>query len=111
MTVRVGGADIVLDSLCAACYRIIHMAAENFMKLQDVVLRNGNGIEALMNDSKNISILGYFLLVTVLRRRLFFNKLPDSRIRCNNTLDGVRCLGTLYLGNFHELFKFFRALL
>ena len=30
---------------------------------------------------------------------------------CGNALDGIRCLGALYLGNLHELFEFLRTLL
>lgn len=65
------------------------MDVENFMKLQNMVLRDGNGIEALMNDSENIPVSGYFLLISILRRSPLFNKLPDSRIRCDNTFDGI----------------------
>ena len=39
------------------------------------------------------------------------DKLPDSGTRGDNALNGVRCLGALYLGNLHELFEFLRALL
>ena len=64
-----------------------------------------------MNDTQHIAISGNFLLVTVSRRGFLLDKLPDSGTRGDDTLDGIRCLGALYLGNFHELFEFLRTLL
>lgn len=46
------------------------MAVEDFMELQDVILRDGDDIKALMDDAQHISIACNFLLVAVLRRGL-----------------------------------------
>ena len=45
------------------------------------------------------------------RRGFLLDELPDSGTRGDDALDGIRCLGALYLGNFHEFFEFLRALL
>ena len=81
------------------------------MKLQDIVLRDWNRIKALVNDTQHIAISGNFLLVTVSRRGFLLDELPDSGTRGDDALDGIRCRGTLYLGNLHEFFEFLRALL
>ena len=111
MTVRVGGGDIILHTFCAARKRVIHVAVQNFVKLQDVVLRNWNRVKALVNDTQHIAVSGDFLLVTVSRRGFLFDELPDSGTRGDDALNSIRCLSTLYLGNLHELFELLRALL
>ena len=111
MTVRIGGSDIILHAFCAARKRVIHVAVQDFVKLQDIVLRDWNRIKALVNDAQHIAVTCNFLLVTVSRRGFLLDELPDSGTRGDDALDGIRCLGALYLGNFHELFEFFRALL
>ena len=78
---------------------------------QDIVLRDWNRIKALVNDTQHIAISGNFLLVTVSRRGFLLDELPDSGTRGDDALNGIRCLGTLYLGNLHELFELLRALL
>ena len=111
MTVRVGGGDIILHTFCAARKRVIHVAVQNFVKLQDVVLRNWNRVKALVNNAQHITVTCNLLLIPVPRRGFLFDKLPDSGTRGDDALDGIRCLGALYLGNFHELFEFLRTLL
>ena len=51
MPVWIGGADIVLHSFRSSCDRVVHMAVQHFMKLQDIVLRNRDGIIAIMYDA------------------------------------------------------------
>ena len=111
MTVRIGGSDIILHTFCAARKWVVYVTVQDFMKLQDIVLRNWNRIKALVNDTQHIAISGNFLLVTVSRRGFLLDELPDSGTRGDDALDGIRCLGALYLGNLHELFEFLRALL
>ena len=111
MTVRIGSGDIILCDLCAPRKGVIHVAVEDFVKLQDVVLRDWYRVKALMNDTQHIAVTGDLLLIPVPRRGFLLDKLPDSGIRGDNALNGVRCLGALYLGNLHELFEFLRALL
>ena len=111
MTVRIGGSDIILHAFCAARKRVIHVAVQDFMKLQDIVLRNWYRVKALVNDTQHIAVTCDFLLVTVSRRGFLLDELPDSGTRGDDALDGIRCLGALYLGNFHEFFEFLRTLL
>ena len=65
MTVWAGGADIVLHTLGSARHRVIHMTVENFMKLQDIVLRDWNSIKTLMDDIQRITITCDFLFIAV----------------------------------------------
>ena len=102
---------IVLHSLCPDSYWIVHMAVENLMELKDVILRDGNGIKALMDDAQHISIACDFLLIAVLWRGLLLNQLSDTCIGCNNAFNSVRCLRALNLGDFNQLLKLFRFLL
>ena len=50
MTIRVSGTNVVLHTFRPACHRIIHVAIQNFMKLQDIILRNRNRIKAFVNN-------------------------------------------------------------
>ena len=111
MTVRIGGSDIILHTFCAARKRVIYVAVQDFVKLQNVVLRDWNRVKALVNDPQHIAVSGNFLLITVSRRGFLLNELPDSGTRGDNALDGIRRLSALYLGNLHELFELLRALL
>ena len=111
MAVRIGSGDIILRDFCAARKRVIHVAVQDFVKLQDIVLRDWNRIKALVNNTQHIAVSGNFLLVTVSRRGFLLDELPDSGTRGDDALDGIRCLGALYLGNFHEFFEFLRTLL
>lgn len=78
MTIRVSGTDIILDTLGSARQRIIHMSVQNFMQLQDVVLRNRNSIKTLVNNVQHITISCNFLFITVLWCSFFFDQLPDA---------------------------------
>lgn len=78
MTVRVSGTDIILDILGSAGHSVIHMAVQNFMGLQDIVLRDWNGIEALVDDVQHITITGDFLLIAVLGSRFLLDQLLDT---------------------------------
>ena len=111
MTVRIGGSDIILHAFCAARKRVVHVAVEDFVKLQDIVLRNWYRVKALVNDTQHVAVSGDLLLISVPRRGFLLDELPDSGTRGDNALNGIRCLGALYLGNLHELFEFLRALL
>ena len=111
MTVRIGGSDIILHAFCAARKRVIHVAVQDFVKLQDIVLRNWYRVKTLMNDTQHIAVSSNLLLISVPRRGFLLDELPDSGTRGDDALDGIRCLSALYLGNLHELFKFLRTLL
>ena len=110
MTIRVGRADIVLDALGSASHRVVHMAVQNFMQLQDIVLRNGNGIETLMDDVQDIAVACDFLFIAVLGRCLFLDQLLDTGAGGDNALDSIGCLRALHLCNLHQFFQFLRAL-
>ena len=110
MTVRVGGADIVLHTLGSARHRVVHMTVENFMKLQNIVLRDWNSIETFMDNIQRITITCDFLFIAVPGRCFFLDKLLDSCIRGHNAFYGIGSFSTLYLGNFNEFFQLLRAL-
>lgn len=101
----------ILHAFCAARKWVVHVAVQDFMKLQDIVLRNWNRVKALVNDTQHVAVSGDLLLISVPRRGFLLDELPDSGARGNDALNGIRCLGALYLGNLHELFKFLRTLL
>ena len=111
MTVRIGGSDIILHAFCAARKRVIHVAVQDFVKLQDIVLRNWYRVKALVNDTQHVAVSGNLLLISVPRRGFLLDELPDSGACGNDALNGIRCLSTLYFGDLHELFEFLRALL
>ena len=87
------------------------MAVQNFVKLQDVVLRNWNRVKALVNNAQYITVTCNLLLIPVPRRGFLLDELPDTGTRGDDALDGIRCLSALYLSNLHELFEFLRTLL
>ena len=111
MPVWICGTNIVLYILGAARKRVVHMTVQYFVELQDVVPRNWNRIEVFVNNTQNIAIPRNLLFITVPWRSLLLNKLPNSCIRGDDALNGIRCFGALYLGDFNELFKPLRALL
>ena len=110
MPVRVSGTNIVLYILGVARKRVVHVTVQYFVELQDVVPRNWNGVEVLVNNVQNIAVSNNLLLITVPWRSFFLNKLFNPCIRGDNALNGIRCFGALYLSNFNELFELFRAL-
>ena len=75
------------------------MAIEDLMQLKYIVRRKRNSIKALMNNTEDISIAGNFLLITVLRSCLLFNKLFDTGTRCYDSLNSIRTFSTLDLCN------------
>jgi len=110
MTVRMGGADIVLHVLGLACDRVVRLTVEDFVQLQDIVPRDGDDVKALVNDGEDVAVAGDLLLASVPRSCLFRYKLPDPGICGDDALNRVRCLGALDLGDLHELFELLRTL-
>ena len=62
MTVGIGRTNIILHCLSLPRKRIVHMAVQHLMKLKDIVLRDGDGVIALMDDAQHIAVSGYQLL-------------------------------------------------
>ena len=89
MSVRISGADIVLHGFGATRNGIVHVTVQDFVKLQNIVLRNGNRVKIIVDDVQHITVSGDLLLVTVFRRGFFLNKLSYPCVRGNNALDGV----------------------
>ena len=87
------------------------MAVQNFVHLQNIIPRNRNHVEIFVYDIQNVTVTRNFLLVTVSRRSLFGNQLPDSRTCGNDTFDRVGRLSALHFCNLHQFFKFAGALL
>ena len=111
MTVWISGADIILHAFCLPRHRVVHVAVQNFMQLQNVVPRNRNGIKIFVDDIQRITVSGNFLLISVSGRSFFFDQLADTCACGDNPLNRIGCFGALNLGDFHQLFQFFRALL
>ena len=104
MPIRISSTNIILHRLRLACCRIIHMAIENFMKLKNIIPCNRDCIKVFVDDFQHIPIAHNFLFVAVSRRRFFFNKLPDTRIRSNNAFNSIRCFCTLDFSNLNQFF-------
>ena len=96
---------MVLHGFCLAGCWIIHMAVENLMELQDVILRDGDDIKIFMDDAQHITIPCNFLLVTILRSRLLFDQLADTRVCRYDAFNSVGCLCTLDLSDFNQFLK------
>ena len=96
---------MVLHGFCLAGYWIIHMAVENLMGLQDVILRDGDDVKIFMDDAQHITVPRNFLLVAILRRGLLFHQLPDTRICRYDAFNSVGCLCTLDLSDFNQFLK------
>ena len=111
MAVGVSGADVVLDIFSASSHRIVHVAAENLVELQDEILGNGDGIKIFVDDIQHIAIASNFLLITISGGGLVFYQLPDAGIGGHYPFNGVGGLCTLDFGNLNQLFQFLRPLL
>ena len=111
MTVWISGADIILHAFCLPRHRVVHVAVQNFMQLQNVVPRNWNGIKIFVDDIQRITVSSNFLLISVSGRSFFFDQLADTCACGDNPLNRIGCFGALNLGDFHQLFQFLRALL
>ena len=111
MSIRIGGADIVLHILRFSHHRVIHVTVQNLMELQNIVLRERDCVETLMNDIQYIPVSGNFLFVAVFRCCLFLYQLTDTGACCDNTFDRIGCFGALHLCNLYQFFEFLRFLL
>ena len=70
----------VPDAFCLPRHRVVHVAVQNFMQLQNVVPRNWNGIKIFVDDIQRITVSGNFLLISVSGRSFFFDQLADSSL-------------------------------
>ena len=109
--VRIRSAYIILHVLGFARHRIAHMRIKHFVQLQDVVARDGNGVEVFVYDVERVAVAGYLLLVAVPRRRPFFDQLPDTRACGQNALYRVGRFGALDLGYLYQFIQFLRRVL
>ena len=64
-----------------------------------------------MNDIQHVAVTGNLLLIAVSRRGLLYHQLTDTSARGHDALNGIGCLGALYLCNLNKLFKLLGALL
>ena len=111
LPVRPGGGDIILDVLDLTSHWIVHLAVENFVQLQNNILRDRNGIKILMNDRQRVTVTRDFLLVAVSGRGFFLDQLFDTRARRHDPLNGVGAFRALNLCDLHKLFQLRRTLL
>ena len=107
MAVGIGGADVVLHVFGPARHGVVHVAVEDLVELQDVVLGDGDGVEVLMDKVQHISVTSDFLFVPVSRRRFLLYKLPDTGVCGHDALNGIGCLSALHLCNLHQFLQFF----
>ena len=81
------------------------------MQLQNIVRSDRDGIKILMNDIQCIPVSGNLLFVSVSGCRFILYQLFDSGVGGNDSFNGIRCFGTLYLCNLNKLFELIRTLL
>ena len=111
MSIGIGCADIILYVLRPSCDGVVHVAVQNLMQLQNIILRNRNHIKIFMNEVQDITVACNLLFITVARRRFFLHELLDSGAGGHDSLDGIGCFGALHLCNLHQTFQLFRTLL
>ena len=111
MTVRVGGADIVLHVLGLPGQGVVGVAVQDLVELEDVIAGDGDGVEALVDDGKRVPIPGDLLLAAVPGRGLLRHQLTDAGVRGHDALDGIGGLGALDLSDLHQLFQLLQPLL
>ena len=109
MSVGIGCADIVLNALGFSRHRVVHMAIKNFVKLKNIVRCQGDDIKALMNNVQHVAVSGNLLLIAVSGRGLLAHQLTDTGARGHDALNGIGCLGALYLCDLNKLFKLLGA--
>ena len=68
---------------------LVHMAAEDFVQLKDIIPRNRDCVKALVDDGQRVPVSGDFLFIAVLWGRLFRNQLPDPRACRNDPFDFI----------------------
>ena len=110
MAVGIGGADVVLHAFDPARHGVVHVAIENLVELQDIILCDRNGIKVLMDEVQHVPITRNLLLVPVPRSRFLLYKLPNAGVCGHNALNGIGCLGALHLCNLHQFLQFLRTL-
>ena len=101
MPVWISGADIVLHGLRSTGNRVVHMAVQHFMELQDRILRDRDGVIAIVYDIQHITVSGNFPFISVFRRRFLSHQLPDTCVCRYDPFNGVGCFGALNLGDLH----------
>ena len=87
--VRMGRADVILHIFQFAAHGIGHVAAQDFVELQDVIDGNGDDVEIFVNEGEDVAIAGDFFFVTIFRRRFFQRNLPEPRRGGEDAFDGV----------------------
>ncbi len=73
------------------------------MKLKNVIPRDRDYVETLMDQIKDIAVSGDLLFITVLWRRFLLDQLPDARIGRNDPFNCVGGLSALHLCDFGQL--------
>ena len=71
------------------------------MHLKNEILRDRNGIEALMYYRKNISVSCNLLFIAVFGCSFLCYKLLESGACSDNSFNSIRSFSTLYLSNFN----------
>ena len=85
MAVGIGGADVVLHVFGPARHGVVHVAVEDLVELQDVVLCNRDGVKVLMDEVQHIPVTCN-LSSTSCRIRVFVVTMPsmalDASVLC-----------------------------
>ena len=87
------------------------MAVQNFMQLQDIVLRERDDIKTLVYDIKDITISSDLLFISIFGRSLFLYQLPDTGVCGYNSFNGIGRLGALHFCYLYQFFQLLRLLL
>ena len=80
------------------------------VELQDIIGRDRNILEVLVNRIQHIAVTHDFFLITVTGCCLISYKLQQARIGCADSLNLIRCFCTLYLCDLYQTVKFRRLL-
>ena len=106
MAVGIGGADVVLHAFGPARHGIVHVAVEDLVELQDVVLGDGDGVEVLVNEVQHVPVTSDLLFIPVSRHRFLLHKLSDTGVCGHDALNGIGCLGALHLCDLYQFLQF-----
>ena len=108
LTLRRDGADKVLHVLERAPEGAVRMAEHDLVQLQDIVRRQRNVLEVVMDRVQRVAVSRDLLFVAAAGRGFFAHELTQARFRGADALDGVGRLRTLHLGYLDQLLHLLR---
>ena len=108
LALHCGGADIVLHVLERATKGAVRVAEHDLVQLQDVVRRQRDVLEIIVDRVQGVAVSRDLLLVAAAGRGLFAHELTQARFSGADALDGVGGLRALHLGDLDQLLHLLR---